>query len=156
MWVVHLLIAFALLLAHYFSRSAWGLLSVLVGIAGLYFLFRGLEGATEYFDSSGTAVSPAGPPVKKAPDIIPGLVWNGDLSQLPGLVSGPGIAPPPPPSIEYPGVVPLSIQPEAAPGLEQAPLQVAAESFMVQTHIRLQPEEPTSGDESKGGVTRKP
>ena len=156
MWVVHLLIAFALLLAHYFSRSAWGMLSVLVGIVGLYFLFRGLEGATEYFDSSGTAESPAGPPVNKASDTVPGLVWNGDLSQLPDIIAGPRAAPMSQPSIEYPGVVPLSIQPEANPGLEQAPLQVAADPLMVKTHIRLQPEEPMSGDESTDGVTRKP
>ena len=155
MWIVHLLIAVALLLAHYFSRSAWGLLSILVGIVGLYFLFRGLAGATEYFDSSGEAVLPAGLSVMKAPEQPPGEKWNGDLSDLPESIAGPGAAPMAQPSIEYPGVVPLSIQPEATPGLEQAPLQVAADPFMIPTPIRLQPEEPIVGDESKDGVTRK-
>ena len=150
MWVVHLLMAFALLLAHYLSRSFW-FPSMLAGVAGLYFFFRGLEGATEYFDSSGAVGPPAGPPVTKASDTLPGLVWNGDLSQLPSHD-----ALPPQPTILYPGVVPLSIQPEADPGLEHASPQVAADPFMVQTHIRLQPEESTSGDESKDGVTRKP
>lgn len=148
MWVVHLLIAGTLLLAHYLLLSISVIPSLLVGIVGLYFFFRGLNGARDRF---APPVPVTDSSVVHALHAIPGDVWNGDHSQLPRHD-----ATPPQPSIEYPGVVPLSIQPEADPGLEQAPPQVAEDPFMVRTHIRLQPEEPTSGDESQGGATRKP
>jgi hypothetical protein len=128
------------------SRSVGFFASLLYGLGITYFFLKGLTGAREYFDSSGAAGSLPSPSVAKASDPVPSDMWSGDLSQMPG----PGPAPPPP-SIEYPGAVPLSLQPQANPA--QAPASRRGPGAR-QGYMPLQPEERSAETESKDDAAK--
>jgi hypothetical protein len=123
-----------------------GFLPVLLLSGGMtYFFFRGLGGASAYFSPPQAGGPPSGPvPVPPHAHAASGDVWNGDLSQLPRHD-----VPEPQPTIPYPGVVPVSLQPGESPELEQSALRNPAVPFTDPRHIPLQPEEQQTRDKSE-------
>ena len=143
MWIVHLLIAGTLLLVHYLLQSISIIPSILVGVVGLYFFFRGLNGARDRF---APPVPVTDLSVVHAPHAVSGDVWSGDLAQLPDSDAQPAQ-----PTIEYSGVVPLSIQPGDDPRLEQPSFQEADVFCRRQGPVLLDPEEPQPQEDSQKG-----
>lgn len=129
------------------TRSVGFLHTLLLSAGMTYFFFRGLTGAREYFSASTQAGTAAGqaPSPKAAP--VYADVWNGDLSQIPGHD-----AQKPQPTIQYPGVVPISLQPGEGPEPDQFAHRKPAAPFADSRHILLQPEEPQARDKSEDGT----